>query len=54
MGSGEVITEVVAVGFVEDLLDMIERQRGQLSLAFSVLAELGFDLNEWMDTISLN
>jgi hypothetical protein len=36
----------------EGALEIIENQRSQLSLALFVLADLGFDLNDWMDAIS--
>jgi hypothetical protein len=36
----------------DSALLMIERQRSQLSLALFVLADLGFDLNDFMDALS--
>lgn len=35
----------------EAALEIIERQRGQLALALSVLAGLGFDLSDFADLI---
>lgn len=36
---------------LEELYDVIEKQRSQLSLALSALAELGFDMGDFMDAM---
>jgi hypothetical protein len=40
---------VITAEGLEGLYAIIEKQRSQLSLAFCLLAELGFDLGDFMD-----
>jgi hypothetical protein len=43
----------VTEGYIEELYGTIEKQKGQLALALSILATLGFDIAEMVDTFML-
>jgi hypothetical protein len=50
--SPQSVGAVITVEGLEGLYTVIEKQRSQLTLAFCLLAELGFELGDFMDALS--
>lgn len=49
---GGAASAVITEEGLEGLYAVIEKQRSQLTLAFCLLADLGFDLGDFMDALN--